>query len=77
MASKKTITQKAVNTTTEADIIQETETMVIFKVKSTLTQQQHEALAERIRYENEKSGLTIILVPASIDEVEIKEAVIQ
>lgn len=73
MAAKKTTAKKKISKPTEAEIVKETETIVIFKAKKSLTQQQHEALADRIRFENKESGIKIILAPNGIEEIEIKE----
>ena len=45
----------------------ETETIVIFKVNRPLMPHEYEELEKRVRQENEKSGLKIVLAPYSVD----------
>lgn len=53
---------------TEAtEILQQTETIVVFKVNRPLMDHEYEELEKRIRQENEKSGLKIVLAPYSVD----------
>jgi len=50
----------------------ETETVVIFKVNRPLMPHEYDELEQRVRQENEKSGLKIVIAPYSVD-VEITE----
>jgi len=52
---------------TEAQIELETETIVIFKVNRPLMPHEYEELEKRVRQENEKSGLKIVIAPYSVD----------
>ena len=45
----------------------ETETIVIFKVNRPLMPHEYEELEKRVRLENEKSGLKIVIAPYSVD----------
>ncbi len=54
-------------TTEDAEIVKQTETIVIFKVKRPLMPHEYEELQKRVRLENEKSGLKIVLSPYSVD----------
>lgn len=53
----------------DAQIELETETIVIFKVNRPLQSHEYEELENRIRQENEKSGLKIVIAPYSVDAV--------
>jgi hypothetical protein len=50
-----------------AEKISEKDGVVFFKVNKRLTQDEHEQLSEKIRFENKKSGLKIVLIPFSCD----------
>lgn len=54
-------------TVTDAQIEIETETVVIFKVNRPLMPHEYEELEKRVRQENEKSGLKIVIAPYSVD----------
>ena len=56
----------------DAQIEVETETIVIFKVNRPLMSHEYEELEIRVRQENEKSGLKIVIAPYSVD-VELTE----
>lgn len=45
----------------------ETETIIIFKVNRPLMPHEYEELEKRVRKENEKSGLKIVIAPYSVD----------
>lgn len=51
---------------------QEGETVLLFKVRAPLNEQEHEMLANKVRTEQERSGIKIILVPFSV-EAEVSE----
>ena len=48
-------------------IVQQTETIVVFKVNRPLMDHEYDELEKRVRLENEKSGLKIVLAPYSVD----------
>ncbi|CQR73308.1 hypothetical protein SOV_50910 [Sporomusa ovata DSM 2662] len=48
-------------------IVQKTETVVVFKVNRPLMDYEYDELEKRVRLENEKSGVKIVLVPYSVD----------
>ncbi len=54
------------------DEVVRTENIVVFKVTKPLTWSQHKALSERVRHENEKSGLKVVLAPCIVDGVEVE-----
>lgn len=39
------------------------ETVIIFKATRPLTEAEHEQLSQKVRYENEKSGVKVVLMP--------------
>ena len=45
----------------------EKEEVVIFRAKKKLTTDEHKQLSEKVRFENEKSGLKIVLMPSSCE----------
>ncbi|OIJ12661.1 hypothetical protein BKP37_12730 [Anaerobacillus alkalilacustris] len=45
----------------------EKEDAIFFRATKPLSTQEHEQLSEKIRYENEKTGLDIVLVPFSCE----------
>ena len=49
------------------EILEQTETIVIFRVNRPLMSHEYEELEIRVRQENEKSGLKIVLAPYSVD----------
>ena len=49
------------------DITQQTETIIIFKVNRPLMDHEYDELEKRVRQENEKSGLKIVIAPYSVD----------
>lgn len=51
----------------ETAIVQQTETVVVFKVNRPLMDHEYDELEKRVRLENEKSGLKIVLAPYSVD----------
>ena len=53
--------------TEETAIVQQTETVVVFKVNRPLMDHEYDELEKRVRLENEKSGLKIVLAPYSVD----------
>lgn len=53
------------------EIVEQTGTIVIFKVNRPLMDFEYDELEKRVRQENEKSGLKIVLAPFSVD-IEIK-----
>jgi len=57
----------AVTNTESTDILKQTETVVIFKVNRPLMDHEYDELEKRVRLENEKSGLKIVLAPFSVD----------
>jgi len=52
---------------TDMEIEVETETIVIFKVNRPLMPHEYEELEKRVRLENKKSGLKIVIAPYSVD----------
>ena len=52
---------------TDVQIEVETETVVIFKVNRPLMPHEYEELEKRVRLENEKSGLKIVIAPYIVD----------
>ena len=72
---KKTVKQTKENKNVEK--ISETkvkneDTVVVFKCKKPLTKTQYQALAERVRAENQKSGVKVVIAPCIVDDVEVK-----
>ena len=55
------------NPVVDAQIEVETETIVIFKVNRPLMPHEYDELEQRVRQENEKSGLKIVIAPYSVD----------
>jgi len=53
------------------EVLQQTETIIIFKVTRPLMAHEYEELSARVRSENQASGLKIVLAPAIVDGVEI------
>ncbi len=53
------------------EILQQTETIIIFKVTRPLMAHEYEELSARVRAENQASGLKIVLAPCIVDGVEI------
>lgn len=49
-----------------------TDSIVLWKATRPLTQDEHEQLSQKLRHEQEQSGVKVILVPFSV-EVEIKQ----
>lgn len=47
--------------------VEKTETVIVFKVNRPLMDHEYEELEKRVRQENEKSGLKIVLAPYSVD----------
>ncbi|MDP4158388.1 MAG: hypothetical protein Q8911_01310 [Bacillota bacterium] len=39
------------------------ETIIVFKATRPLTESEHEQLSQKVRYENEKSGVKVVLMP--------------
>jgi hypothetical protein len=66
---KETITP--VVTTQDIEILQQTDTVIIFKVTRPLMTHEYDELSARVRAENQASGLKIVLAPAIVDGVEI------
>ena len=65
---------KKIETTTEASEvvsigtgINSEETVFILKAIRPMTKEEHEQLSEKIRFENQKSGVKIILMPNSCE----------
>lgn len=54
------------------DIVAQTETVIVFRATRPLIDCEYEELEKRVRLENQKSGLKIVLAPFSVD-VEIKQ----
>jgi protein tyrosine phosphatase (PTP) superfamily phosphohydrolase (DUF442 family) len=48
------------------EVAQKGET-VFFRVKRPMTEEEHNLLSDRVRFEAEKSGLNIVLVPYTCD----------
>lgn len=46
------------------------QSVLIFKANRPLTVQEHEELSQKLRYEEENTGLKIVLVPFSLDVVD-------
>ncbi len=51
----------------EAEQIASNETIVLWKAKTPLTDTEHEQLSQKLRSEQEQSGVKIVLVPYSVD----------
>lgn len=49
------------------DVEKESKTIIIFKVNRALMDHEYDELEKRVRQENEKSGLKIVLAPYSVD----------
>lgn len=62
MAGKKKDVEKLVT-------VQAAVPVVIWRVNRPLTEQQHQELARKLRAEQERSGLKVLLVPNSVDLV--------
>jgi hypothetical protein len=58
-------------TTADVEVLQQTETVIVFKVTRPLMTHEYEELSARVRAENQASGIKIVLAPAIVDEVEI------
>ncbi|WP_220376450.1 hypothetical protein [Cohnella lupini] len=43
------------------------QTVMIWKATRPLTDREHEQLSDRLRYESEKTGINIVLVPFSVE----------
>ena len=56
-----------------AEVMKETEKIVVFKASKPLKPYEHKELSERIRFENEKAGIKVVLAPYLVDEAEIGE----
>ncbi|AFQ46268.1 hypothetical protein [Desulfosporosinus meridiei] len=56
--------------TPEAVEVKQTEGVLYLKATRPLTVREHEELSQKLRYEMEKTGLTIVLVPFSLDPAE-------
>ncbi|MBC2722336.1 hypothetical protein [Desulfosporosinus sp.] len=54
----------------EAVELKQTEGVLYLKAKRPLTVREHEELSQKLRYEMKKTGLTMVLVPFSLDPVE-------
>lgn len=50
-----------------AEEIAEKNSVIYFKAKRPLTDVEHQMLSDRVRFEGEKSGLKIVLVPYLVD----------
>jgi len=61
------LTAPTVINTETTEVLQQTETVVIFRVNRPLMSHEYEELEIRVRQENEKSGLKIVLAPYSVD----------
>ncbi len=72
MSTKGTKTKKKTQKIKDVVEVAKTETVVVFKATKPLTQSQHEALSERVRIENEKSGVKVVLAPNIVDKVEVE-----
>lgn len=47
--------------------VTEKEDVIIFRAKKKLTNDEHKQLSEKVRFENEKTGLKIVLMPSSCE----------
>jgi hypothetical protein len=48
-------------------VAEATEKTIIFKATRPLTTEEHKQLSDKIRYENEKSGVKVVLMPYSCE----------
>ena len=67
VAIEATVETATIVNTESTEVLQQTETIVVFKVNRPLMDHEYEELEKRIRQENEKSGLKIVLAPYSVD----------
>ncbi|NBI31034.1 hypothetical protein ERL59_18970 [Chengkuizengella sp. YPA3-1-1] len=51
----------------KANVIVQRNDTIYFQAKKALTQSEHEQLSQKVRLENEQTGLNIVLVPHSVD----------
>lgn len=64
-AKKKTKVQSVV-----ADPVKQTESVLVFQAKQPMTVRAFEAAAAMLRSEQEATGIKIVLIPYSVEEVE-------
>lgn len=64
---------KDVEKVSETKVKKAEDTVVIFKCKKPLTKTQYQALAERVREENQRSGVKVVIAPCIVDGVEVKQ----
>jgi CMP-2-keto-3-deoxyoctulosonic acid synthetase len=67
VAEKIETTREKIVINQDAEEIAEKNDTIFFKAKRALTEDEHNLLSDRIRFETEKTGLKIILVPFSVD----------
>jgi hypothetical protein len=58
---------KAKNVTPEATEIKEADGVIFMKANRPLTVQEHEEVSQKLRYEEDNTGLKIVLVPFSLE----------
>lgn len=63
-------TKRTKKITPEADEIKRADGVIFMKATRPLTVQEHKDLSEKLRFETEKTGLKIVLVPFSLDLVD-------
>ncbi|GAA0313723.1 hypothetical protein GCM10008967_00260 [Bacillus carboniphilus] len=59
----------------KANVVKETENLLVFKANRPLDEAQFKLLSKLVREEEEKSGVKIVLVPNSVDIVDYKDLV--
>ena len=72
-ASKVTEVPEEVKITVDGtEEVKATEEIIYFKATRGLTVEEHEALSQKLSFEEKKSGLKIVLIPFLLDVVEDK-----
>lgn len=51
----------------QAELVNNGEPILLWKAKSPLSNAEHEQLSEKCRYEQDQSGVKIVLVPFAVD----------
>lgn len=59
--------EQIVTTVEGTENVAQTETVVVFKVNRLLMDHEYDELEKRVRQENEKSGMKIVIAPYSVD----------
>ncbi|MFS1511882.1 hypothetical protein VQL36_05520 [Chengkuizengella sp. SCS-71B] len=51
----------------KANTVKQADDIIYFQAKKALSKAEHEQLSQKVRFENEQTGLNIVLVPHSVD----------